>query len=395
VEAGKEGRGRTLHAVWVILLVTLGLYTLYERATVLQELERMARDFQAQFLSPRESTEVAVVMITEDDYRALFNSTSPLDRSQLEELLQAIAAGDPKLIAVDLITEDLRFRGMGGGIAVPIVWARDREDCRTVTPRPVRCGDSDPWRLLDFAGQESADSKWGLVVLRTDPDGIIRRYTLHVKVRDTLYPTFPNAIAASMRGRVGEPNGQEYLVDQRPLPPNSTFEASQVLEASLGESFGERGFLKDRVVLLGGGYRAARDQYLTPLGERHGVEILAQIVQTELDIESEGDRVKPIGLDRIGVLLFLNGLLLLFLFQMVAFPRAFWIALLLIPLSATLCSLLFADSFFALWPYLVPLLFAVLVQQLYSHAVRYRNALIRRHSKHLPTVIAGEGIDIE
>jgi CHASE2 domain-containing sensor protein len=379
----------------VFLLVTLGLYTLYERATVLQQLERMARDFQAQFLSPRESTELAVVMITEDDYRTLFKSTSPLDRSQLEGLLRAIAKGEPKLIAVDLITDDPRFQDLGVGIGVPIVWARDREDCRTVTPTPMGCVESNPWRLLDFAGTGRSDSTWGLVALRTDPDGIIRRYSLYVEVRDTLRPTFPHAIAVAVRDRVGEPTDQEYLIDQRPLPAGSAHSASLVMNASVSENFGERGFLKDRVVLLGGGYRAARDAYRTPTGERQGVEILAQVVQTELDVMTEGDRVKPIGLDKIGVLLFLNGLVLLFLFQMVSFPRAFWAALLLIPLSATVCSLLFADSFFAMWPYLMPLLIAVLVQQLYSHAVRYRNALIRRYSKDLPTVIAGEGIDIE
>ncbi|MGH9320880.1 MAG: CHASE2 domain-containing protein [Vicinamibacteria bacterium] len=386
-EAGR--RGSLLRAVSVILLVSLGLYTLYERATVLQQLERVARDFHAQLLSPRESTPLAVVLISEDDYRALFDSSSPLDRSRLEKLLRAIAKGGPKLIGVDLATDDPRLRGLGSEIGAPIVWARELADCHTLTPKPVRCVESNPWVLLDFAGAEDSGSQSGLVVLRTDPDGVIRRYSRFLKVQDTLLPSFPTAIAEAVRGRVGEPTDREYLTEYRPLPKGSFYPASFVLEASERPGFGERGFLKDRVVMLGGSYRAARDQYRTPLGEKHGVEILAQIAQTELDVKSEGDRVKPIGLDRIGIVLFLNGLVLLFLYQMVSFPRAFWVSLLLIPVLATLCSLLFAKSPFALWPYLVPLQLAVLVQQLYSHAKGYRNALIRSYSKKLTGAIAG------
>jgi hypothetical protein len=40
--------------------------------------------------------------------------------------------------------------------------------------------------------------------------------------------------------------------------------------------------LRGRIVLLGGAYRAARDLYFTPVGPRHGVEIAAQAIQSEL-----------------------------------------------------------------------------------------------------------------
>jgi len=40
--------------------------------------------------------------------------------------------------------------------------------------------------------------------------------------------------------------------------------------------------LQGRIVLLGGAYRAARDLYFTPVGPRHGVEIAAQAIQSEL-----------------------------------------------------------------------------------------------------------------
>ena len=83
----------------------------------------------------------------------------------------------------------------------------------------------------------------------------------------------------------------------------------------------------------------------------------------------------------IGIVLVLNSLALLFLFQLVDLRHAFWISIAAIPLLATACSLILAGSPLALWPYLIPLLAAVLVQQLYAQAVYYRDELIDRLRK--------------
>lgn len=387
-------RGSLVKALSLILVTALILYTLYERAAVLQQIERTARDFQAQLRSPAETSPVAVVTITDEDYRTLFGSTSPLNPSQLERLLAAIAEGNPRLIAVDLATDDPRFLSLATEIDVPIVWARELVECEARTPAPPACRTDDRWVLLDYAGTGSSQSLFGLVLLRTDSDGVIRRYTRFVDIGDTV-PSFATAIAEAARGRVGPPTDEEYLINYRPLPAANFYSASFILEASKGNGFGREGVLEDRIVLVGGAYRAARDRYRTPIGEKHGVEVLAQIVQTELDVETDADREKPVGANTIGVLLFLNGLFLLLLFQAVTFPKAFWLSLVLIPAVATLCSVLFANSWFALWPYLLPLLVAVLVQQLYAHAVRYRNTLIRQYAKRLPGGIRGEGWDGE
>ena len=80
------------------------------------------------------------------------------------------------------------------------------------------------------------------------------------------------------------------------------------------------------------------------------------------------------------------------LFRVLGLRRAFWISVAGIPVLGTASSFLFAGSAFALWPYLIPLLIAVLIQQLYAHAIRYRDALIAQLRGKISSAIAEKGV---
>lgn len=372
---GSERRSGILSAVILIFVFLLIFITLYERAHVLQDLERTARDFQARIRSPWDSTSVAIVRITDADYYDLFGGESPLAPDRLRELIDAIARGNPAVIGVDLATSDSTYRDFAAGEDwPPIVWARETIACSELPDRPPGCPD-DGRSLLDFATSESADGRYGLVAVRRDPDGVIRRYQRWTAVADTLHPAFSTAVrmAAGHMPSDSVRSSQDYFIHYRPWPGGAVFDASFVLRAARSPDFEETGVLRDRIVLLGGSYRAARDRYATPLGEMSGVAILAQVTQTEL----AGRGTEPLRRDVIGVLLFVNGLALLLLFQLVSFPRVFLVSLVSIPVLATGSGLILEGTPFALWPYLIPLLVAVLIQQLYQHAIRYRNRLIR------------------
>ena len=372
-----------LKTLSVILVLGLIAYTLYERATVLEQMERMARDFHARLLPPRQATRLVVIQITDSDYETLFASTSPLDAGRLGSLLGAIAAGRPRLIAVDLVTAEPEFRTLASlEDEVPIIWAREVIWTRELESQTV---------MLDFAGLHRPDSRFGLVSMERDPDGVIRRYRRYSEVADTLRPSFATAVVKALRDEPVEPTEEPLFIKYQPLPLGVFHQSSLVIEAAQSPDFGEHGFLRDRVVLLGGDYRAARDEHQTPLGEMSGVEVQAQVIQSEL----EGGGLRPVRRDVIGVLLFVNSLGLLLLFQLVGLRRAFWISVAGIPVLGTACSFLFAGSAFALWPYLIPLLIAVLIQQLYAHAIRYRNALIAQLGGKVSPRIAEKGLTLD
>jgi CHASE2 domain-containing sensor protein len=369
---------RLTRGISIVVVLLAVAFTLYERATILQQLERTARDFHTQLVGPRSATDIIVVRITDSDYASMFASTSPLEPNTLGVLLSAIAAGRPRLIAVDLATAESQFRPLAAReYGVPIVWGREAAACGPGAPTDTACDVTVLTALLDFAGSDRPDSRFGLVSMERDPDGVIRRYQRYRQVGDSLYPGLAAAVM-DVLGKKGDVASEDpRYIRYAPLPPGVFLEASALVRAARSPDFGEVGVLRDRIVLLGGAYREARDEHATPLGRAFGVDVQAQVIQTEL----EGGGLQPVGLGLIGIVLVLNSLALLFLFQLVDLRHAFWISIAAIPLLATACSLILAGSPLALWPYLIPLLAAVLVQQLYAQAVYYRDELIDRLRK--------------
>jgi CHASE2 domain-containing sensor protein len=373
-EVPRPPRGRRLTR-GVSMVLVLVAFTFYERATVLAQLERTARDVHARLRPPREATDLIVVHITDADYEQSFERTSPLDVERLRSLLEAIAAGRPKAIVVDLATAESDFRSMlDGWEGPPLVWAREWAPCGISGPTDPGCPDGRRAALLDFAGVDQPESRYGLVGMERDPDGVIRQYRAYREIGDVFRPGLAAAVMEAQGLPASEPAGRPRFISYAPLPPGTFMNASSILEAAGISDFGEVGVLRDRIVLVGGAYREARDEHATPLGPMYGVDVQAQVIQTEL----EGGGLRPVGFGVVGVLLIVNSLALMLLFRRFGLRRAFWIAVVAVPLLATLCSLIFARSLFALWPYLIPILVAVLVQQLYAHAVHYRDDLMER-----------------
>src|SRR5207247_6823178 len=70
-------------------------------------------------------------------------------------------------------------------------------------------------------------------------------------------------------------SGDRYNFAQR-------FSASAILTGSKQSYWKENSPLKDKIVLLGGFYHAARDEYVTPLGPMAGVLLIAQAIESDL-----------------------------------------------------------------------------------------------------------------
>ena len=77
---------------------------------ILHKLEPAVMDAQMRLTKAPEDSSVSIVSIDDDDYRNLFKAQSPLRPEALAALIDAIAAGDPAVIVVDIDTSDSQFK---------------------------------------------------------------------------------------------------------------------------------------------------------------------------------------------------------------------------------------------------------------------------------------------
>ena len=216
--------------------------------------------------------------------------------------------------------------------------------------------------------------------LRADEDWVIRRYApLTVIGRDSL-PVFSTSVLRAASREFGEwkrgvlvrkqvGHVQERLIDFRSTARVS-LSASELLRIAEWPAFRERGPLRNKIVLIGGDYRAARDEHLTPLGMMSGVDIWAQVIETEL---GGGGFVPPHWLWPVTLQL-LSVALVILLFRTASLRVAVLAGALALPVLAMICArLAFGSVWHAL--YFFPSMIVVLFWELYDRASDYLKAL--------------------
>src|SRR5689334_9982171 len=107
------------------ILIGICLTFFLSRSGIFRQLETYALDTQVRLQGAERDSDVAVVLIDDEDYANLFDGKSPLNHSSLEKIINAIAAGKPRVIGIDVDTSAPQFRDLklpaGGPI---IVWAQ-------------------------------------------------------------------------------------------------------------------------------------------------------------------------------------------------------------------------------------------------------------------------------
>jgi CHASE2 domain-containing sensor protein len=145
-----------------------------------------------------------------------------------------------------------------------------------------------------------------------------------------------------------------------------------VLAGAGGEAGGEAGPLTGKIVLLGGLYRAARDEYLTPVGPRAGVELVAQSVESELS----GGGVRTTNEALMVALEILGGVLMVYVYSRFRLGTALVASMVGIPFLALVFSFTSFSSV-GRWASFIPTMVAVLLHQLHHHAVEYRRLYLQ------------------
>ncbi len=380
-----------LHAAPVIAVVSALVFVLGHWG-FLRTFETAALDTWLRLKAPQPVANVVIVAITDCDYRELFGETSPLNPGRVADLLQAITVGRPKVVGVDLDTSHPSFAALCvPATEVPIVWARDAvaaEDdthgCARVEPTsatttpPAGDGGERHAASLRPAGAlgrdtVAADVVAGISLMPQDPDGLIRRYR---RTFDTTEGRLDSLAWAVVRRATARPAGVEpdelilnFAGNRYAFP---RYSAADVLAGAKGEAWGEAGPLTGKIVLLGGLYRAARDEYLTPVGPRAGVELVAQAVESDLS----GGGIRTTNEALMVALEILGGVVMVFLYSRCRLGTALALSLIGIPFLALFFSFTSFSSV-GRWASFVPTMVAVLLHQLHHHAVEYRRLYLQ------------------
>jgi CHASE2 domain-containing sensor protein len=381
---------RHLLAAAPVLLLVTGITTLLSQRGLLAGFESAALDVWLGARAPRAVDDVVLVTIDDEDYRALFHRKSPLEPATVIRLVEAVAAGRPRAVGVDLDTSDEAYAGYSPPPGV--VWAREGildEEAAAAGAGGHHGGDhgsSVAFRagpVLGRDGEAAAKIAGGLALMPQDRDGIIRRYRHELPLAPSAegghaapapgkMATLGWAVlrAADERaGRPPRPASEHALVlnfagDRYAFPHIA---ARDVLAAANSAAWGEAGPLKDRVVLVGGTFRAARDEYVTPVGAMPGMQLVAQAIESEL--HSGG--IRPLAHWLMTLLEIASGILLVWINYRFRLGAALALSLGAMPLLTLLGSAL-AFSSLAYWFDFAPTLLGVWIHELIDHAREYR-----------------------
>lgn len=376
-ERGRRGRasrdgGRPRPPLWrrlrlalPLMLFALIFTAVFNRLGLLTQLETTILDAQMRLDEPEGESPVVIVDITQQDFEQFFHGqTRPLHPGALRQLIDAVARGRPCVIGVDVDTHFPQFRTFEVSKSwPPVVWARE------VTDPTAEVGE-ELFALDVLGGQDRAlNNSAGVALLIDDPGKITRRYTRLVGTTEGPLPTFPWAIyKASRSARCAgvsdaglEASTGELLIRYsrgREGAGRARLPASHVLRFAGDEGWGKNTLVGGKIVIIGGSY-LGDDMHNTPLGRMAGVEVMANVVESEA---SGGGIIPPSPLAVVLLLLF-EGFLLIALFQVCTTKDALLLTLPVIITLSLACSWLSYSSF-SRWAFFAPVMIGVVVAEI-------------------------------
>jgi CHASE2 domain-containing sensor protein len=231
-------------------------------------------------------TNVTVVEVTEGDYRHIFGGGSPMNKGALQRLIQEIDKAGPRAVVVDIETREWSLDEVVRlGLNAPFVWVRTGRNSN-------REGDlsEQTYKMEAVLGGEGGGIRWGHALLGEE-NGMARYYFPSIMsasggrvpfVIDSLCQAIQSGNPGCTGDKSTRPEAKSlipYVADHEGLRRIS---ASGILELANAPGWERNAAIAGRIVLIGGAYRDARDDYVTPLGAMPGVEVLANIIEAEL-----------------------------------------------------------------------------------------------------------------
>jgi CHASE2 domain-containing sensor protein len=351
-----------------LVLFAMVLSFLLDREGAFRQFESFGLDLAANLRRARRPSAVAVVSIADSDYQALFGGRSPLDPEALVRLIDAVAQGQPKVIGVDLDTAAPGFKELVTRKGwPPVVWGRSA----------VFSKRRNQFRVDEvLGGTPLPPDSSGLMTLKLDEDRAVRRYQRMYETDRGFLPSLPWAVVeASWRGQAPShrESTTELLIDFGDPGEKERLHlaASRVLEVAGAPGWKRSSPVRGKIVLIGGDY-GGRDEHDTPLGWMSGVEVIAQIVDTELLGGGQGVASDWV----IFALQSVGGVVLLLLFHLFRAGKALLVSVGAV-LALTPAFSLVAFGSVSRWAYFVPFLIAVLIADVQSELTQKREEILK------------------
>jgi CHASE2 domain-containing sensor protein len=402
-----------IHAfVWIIVLTVLVHFM--EVSGVLKGFEMAGLDTLLRLHGRQMSTRVVLVEITDEDYKdpKLFAGKSPLSNEQLLKLVSSIQNYHPAAIGMDFDTSSEDWCAVdasslahvlppptsGPAILPPVVWAEIPSNVEEqLKLSPVLGG---MLQNHDFVGVPR---------FPVDSDGLVRRYESEFRVTGSLEgcpkqssvlhahaPEIPAVLdtnsdnagndrdsmvsfaravlrhacldsainCSSLRADLRHPVIFNFYGDRYRFPIIQSHEfvgpSADALADDKSIHRHRQDLLKDKIVLIGGNFTAARDVYMTPLGEMAGVELIALAIDSDFD---GGIRETQKWLEKCADIL-VGSLIVLVYFYYRRRPRfAMMLSLVGVPMVAIAFSLLLFRTA-AYWFNFMPIIIGMVLHQM-------------------------------
>lgn len=364
---GTTIKWRLIRAV-PFLALAFAIVFYFNRAGLLAQFETAVLDTQMRLDAPSKESPVVIVNIDQEDFDGLFEGrTRPLNPPKLHALIIAVHKGNPCVIGVDIDTSFPEFRNFQISKEWSnIVWAREVEEIPAdINQKPI------PMEVL--GGKENFNGNSGIPFLIDDASGVTRRYKRLIETIDRNLPSFAWAVFRESEERrcAGIDFPELPLATTAPLlikysrgaegVGRNKFSASHIIRLAQSPDWQNNDLIKDKIVLIGGTY-LGDDKHRTPLGEMPGVDIIANVVETEL----RGGGIEPPRFFIVALLALFDALFLVGLFQIVkSWWKAFCYSILAIVVLSPICSLLTYHSL-AQSPLFALIMFGVLLAELFD-----------------------------
>jgi adenylate cyclase len=271
------------------LMVGVGLLLVYVLSVlgIVETLELATYDLCFRLRGGRPAdAPVVIVAINDESFNVLNQNLRTWPRAEYARLIDAIAAGDPGVIGVDVAWTHAAIDAGGDEVlarslkrAAPVILAGLIEHQEGVGYEYDRY--ATPVEAL-----AEAAAGVGLANVALDVDGVVRRVGLHQRLHDNgaWYPAFGYAVAQAYKElplAAGADGSPELLINFRGGP--NTFPTVPMYQVLSGEVPPE--VFADRIVLIGFTTRLEQDLHVTPLdraGLTPGAEVHANVVATLL-----------------------------------------------------------------------------------------------------------------
>lgn len=351
----------------MLFMLLLGLFTLVSnRAGLLTYLETSFLDAQMKLDVPNQESDVVIVDITQNDFEKIFDrKTRPLKPDALRELIDAVARGQPCVIGVDIDTHFPEFKNFKvTNEWPPTIWSREIAELPAdITQKP---------RPLDVLGGQNPalNDKSGIPLLLDDPGSkTTRQYMRLIETSLGKQPSFPWAVYKQRQRR--DCGGTTFPALNESTDPliirysrgqegigRTRISATNIVEFAKDPNWSQNELIRNKIVLIGGSY-LDEDRHDTPLGRMTGVEVMANVVESEL----AGGGIKPPNNWTFGLLLLFDGFLVIALFHLLPLRKALLLSLPVIVFLSLLCSFLTYQSF-SRWAFFAPVMIGVMLAEL-------------------------------